>query len=280
MAAGDVLPPLPSMQQTWDSNIQAAIPAKSFLPPAVLGPPRLAEAGRQQPMRQCAAAELSTLAPVLRAPGERPALASAAAPARVPAPDPALLVPPWRATESDPPRADTTSDPALAQVRRATVNSIQALTLLPRAATAQTPSRADAARQQTLRPRSATDRPLVARTWGNSDNRPVLPPACAPALVASPDPARTSLPWRETSPDESKADRASDPAQDQVLQMLLAAKPELRGKPAAFLRLAIPDPLELVKPVRLQKPPPDNDPPAAGSDSPPKPVLEASGVRH
>jgi hypothetical protein len=177
-AAGDVLPPLPAMKAAWDANIQASIPAKSYLPPGVF---------------------------------------------------------------------------------------------------AQKPKRADAAQQQPLRPRPATDRPSVAKTWGDGGDpadRPTLAPATAPALVASPDPARVSGPWRETSPDQAKPDKTTDPAQDQVLQALLAVRPERREKPAAFLRLAIPDPLELQEPLRLQKPPPDDDPPVAAADRPPKPVLQ------
>jgi len=182
-AAGDVLPPLPAMKATWDANIQASIPAKSYLPPAAL---------------------------------------------------------------------------------------------------AQKPKRAEAARQQPLRLRPATDRPSVAKTWGDwgdPEDRPTLAPATAPALVASPDPARVSRPWCETLPDQARPDKTSDPAQDQVLQALLAARPERREKPAAFLRLAIPDPLELQGPVRLQKAPPDDDPPVAATDRPPKPVLQTRRSR-
>jgi hypothetical protein len=55
--------------------------------------------------------------------------------------------------------------------------------------------------------------------------------------------------------------------------LLLARVPALRQKAAPFLRLVIPDPVELVALVRLQKHPPDSDAPVAVTDRPPRPVL-------
>lgn len=175
-----VLPPLPAMPQPWDSKMQAMVPSKSYLPPALTGAPRLADAGRQHRLRLRPAADWASL--------------------------------PW-------------SD---------------------------LPSRL---------------------TWDDLPSRAALAPSQPPACTASPDFTRLVRPWRETGPDPSRSDTTTDPAQDHTARMTMAKVPELRQKAAPYLRLAIPDPLELSTVIHLQKQPPDNDAPAAVTDSPPRPVL-------
>jgi len=142
---------------------------------------------------------------------------------------------------------------------------------LPPAVTG-TPRRAEAARQQPLKPRPNAD--LLAPPWlcGGEARRPVLAPATDLVFAPSRDASQVSQDWRENSPDPDRPDAASDPAQAQAGKRTLATKPELRQKPAPFLRLAIPDPQGAAAGVSLQKTPPDSDPPAAAG-APPRPQL-------
>jgi hypothetical protein len=126
---------------------------------------------------------------------------------------------------------------------------------------------------------AAAERPLgaavPARAW-EACVRPFLLPVRALAFAISPDPARLARPWRDTDADPARAAAAADPVEEQIRRVTFAGKPELRQKPAPFLRLAIPDPLGPATALRLLQQPPDADPPAAAADKPPKPVLPAT----
>jgi hypothetical protein len=145
---------------------------------------------------------------------------------------------------------------------------------LPSAVT-NTPRLAEAARQQPLRLRPAADLPALAWSSGISLRAPHLTPGTSLARIASADAGVSPQSLRETQPDQGRPDIATDPAQDQVSRLTLASTPELRQKPAPFVRLAIPDPAGLPAVIGLPKPPPDNDAPVAVTDSPPRPVMQA-----
>ena len=135
------------------------------------------------------------------------------------------------------------------------------------------PRLAETSKQQPLRLRASADLPAPAFQPTDPASRPSLEPSGPPARAAAPDAARLARPWRETSPDPDRASMTADPVQDQVLRVTLAISPELRQRPAPYLHLAIPDPLSPSGVVRLQKEPPDNDPPVAVTDRPLRPVL-------
>jgi len=79
------------------------------------------------------------------------------------------------------------------------------------------------------------------------------------------------LAFVETPPDLARPNSMSDPVEDAVRREILAKTPEQHQKPAPFLNLAIPDPLEIPKTVGLRDAPVDSDPPSASI--PPRPVL-------
>lgn len=67
-------------------------------------------------------------------------------------------------------------------------------------------------------------------------------------------------------------DRASleDPTAEDSLKTALSAAPPIRGNPAPFLRLNLPDPFENAQTVRLRAMPPEEHGPATGPVRPPK----------
>jgi hypothetical protein len=136
-----------------------------------------------------------------------------------------------------------------------------------------TPRLAETSRQQPLRLRPSGDLPALVRASGELGSRPALTPASAPACAEPPDASRLARPWCETSPDPARANLTADPAQDQMLAKTMAAGPELKQKPAPYLRLAIPDPLPACAVIRLRKDPPDNDAPVALTERSLRPVL-------
>jgi hypothetical protein len=100
-----------------------------------------------------------------------------------------------------------------------------------------------------------------------------LVPSSFPAYAASPDPARLSIPWPDTPADMARPMPTDDPGEGRARRAVLAQAPELRPAAAPFFRLSIPDPFEVLGPLRYSSPPPDRDPPAVSSGLPPKPRL-------
>ena len=84
---------------------------------------------------------------------------------------------------------------------------------------------------------------------------------------------RLTAPWRAVAADSDRPDTMSDPALASSRRRLLGAVPELRQKPAPFLRLVIPNPLETLAEVQLGKSPADGDGPARDFNMLPKPTL-------
>lgn len=144
---------------------------------------------------------------------------------------------------------------------------------LPPAVIGRQPRPAETAQQQALRLRPTPDRPGVAGPAGPLLVTPYLVPSGPLAYAASPEVVRWTPPWRAATPDPGRPDATSDPAQELAYRRLLMAQPPWRQKPAAFLRLTIPDPLETVTEIRLAKPSPDADGPARDDGLPPKPTL-------
>ena len=81
------------------------------------------------------------------------------------------------------------------------------------------------------------------------------------------------LAFVDTPPDLARPNNMSDPVEDAVRKEILAKTPEQHQKPAPFLSLSIPDPLEIPKTVGLREAPLDSDPPSASI--PPRPILGA-----
>ncbi len=79
--------------------------------------------------------------------------------------------------------------------------------------------------------------------------------------------------WSETSVDVARPDTTSDPVEKQTRRETLAQIPELRQKPAPFVRIPIPDPLENQRLIGLREQPADNDAPLSSTGTPPRPVL-------
>jgi hypothetical protein len=106
---------------------------------------------------------------------------------------------------------------------------------------------------------------------------PDLPPMSPLAWVPFPDPSELSVPVTWSGPDGDSAKLSSDPTSGQSRLAVLAGRPLLRGAPAAFLRLAIPDPFGRIDAVKLdiEAMPPDNDPPAL-PQTPPDPTMPPS----
>jgi len=127
-------------------------------------------------------------------------------------------------------------------------------------------------REETSEPQAAAS-PSSAGVTARGPVAPPLSPSGPPVRTSSPDEAGFSPAWRETGPDPVRASTTTDPVKDQVLGKILAVVPELRQKPAPYLRLAIPDPLPENRVVRLQKEPPDKDAPVAVTDRSLRPVL-------
>jgi hypothetical protein len=135
------------------------------------------------------------------------------------------------------------------------------------------PRVAEAAKPRPLQLRPAADWPALAWMESDPQARPVLAPAAPPVHLPPLDPAQISRPWCNTPPDAARPDLATDPASVPMLTRTMSSSPELRQKPAPFLRLAIPDPLPPNACLGLQKELPDNVPPAAVTDRSPKPIL-------
>jgi hypothetical protein len=131
----------------------------------------------------------------------------------------------------------------------------------------------ETARLQPMPTRPATDRPPLAWDLGSLPSRLYLTPAGPPSYAPPPDPARLVAPWREIGPDADRPTPATDPVLHSARGIALAGIPELKQKPAPFLRIGLPDPAEQAIPLRLKEPPPDKDGPAASFDLPPKPFL-------
>ena len=144
---------------------------------------------------------------------------------------------------------------------------------LPPAGAGRQPLRAEAAKPRPLRLRPAADRPPLAWDTGLTLPAPVLSPSGPRAYAASPDPALLSKPWQQTGADPDSATALNDPTQEQAHREHLRAIPEMRPNPAALLRLSIPDPDELSRPIRLASPPPDTDAPAWFRESMSRPLL-------
>jgi hypothetical protein len=77
----------------------------------------------------------------------------------------------------------------------------------------------------------------------------------------------------DTPADAARPDRMSDPVEDNVRKEILAKAPEQHQKPAPFLSLSIPDPLEIPKTIGLREQPADTEAPVA--TIPARPVLGA-----
>jgi len=82
--------------------------------------------------------------------------------------------------------------------------------------------------------------------------------------------------WSQTPSDAARVERTSDPVEDYALREILARVPELRQKPAPFLRLEIPEPVELPRLIGLREQPADNDAPVVATSALPRPVLPVS----
>jgi hypothetical protein len=74
-------------------------------------------------------------------------------------------------------------------------------------------------------------------------------------------------------PDSARPTFATDPARDQALRMILSLLPELRQKSSPYMRIAIPDTLELQRMIALPAPIPDNDPPVIEAIPASRPTL-------
>ena len=144
---------------------------------------------------------------------------------------------------------------------------------LPSAVFTTDPRRAEAAKQHAIGLRATFDRPVVAWDTGLAPQSPYLTPAGPLAYTPSTDSAALVPALRATSADQERAVPAADPAMEASRGKLLSTVPEMRCRPAPFLKLSIPDPAESLVPIRLTKPPPDIDPPAASYQLPPKPPL-------
>ncbi len=79
--------------------------------------------------------------------------------------------------------------------------------------------------------------------------------------------------WTETPADSARPERSGDPVEAQIRREILARVPELRQKPAPFLRVDIPDPLENSRQLSLREQPADSSAPVTVSGIPPRPVL-------
>lgn len=132
---------------------------------------------------------------------------------------------------------------------------------------------AEVATLPSLRLRPTADLPPLAALAGPPLAGPYLVPSGPLAYTPSPEVARLTAPWRPVEADPERATAAGDPALEAVRRRLLSAIPEQRQKPAPFLRLTVPNPLELPQEVRLSQPRADTDGPARDFDLPPKPVL-------
>lgn len=123
-----------------------------------------------------------------------------------------------------------------------------------------------------FRPRPTADVPPLAREAEPAVPAPVRMAAAPPVSVSSPDPER--LPSLPTShaPHPDQVGATTDPAAEAVREASLAALPEFRKVAPGFLRLAIPDPYESVRDLRLRRQLPD-DCPEVPDDLPPKPPL-------
>jgi hypothetical protein len=144
---------------------------------------------------------------------------------------------------------------------------------LPRAALGRDPALADAAKLRALRLRPSVDIPQVAVDSTLRLPAPFLRPATPLASSPSPDAAQLAWPGAPTFADPGRATPTSDPAQDSARDAMLSVRPDVPQKPAPFLRVNLPDPEELVAPMRLEETPPDNDPPAFSLEMPPQPML-------
>lgn len=118
----------------------------------------------------------------------------------------------------------------------------------------------------------ARDQPSLAWELGPYPAWPYLMPATPPAFAPVPDPGRLVAPWRPQEPDGDRAVVAADPVLQPARQATLAGVPELKQKPAPFVKMNLPNPFETTAAIRT-KPLADADPPAASSELPPKPYL-------
>jgi hypothetical protein len=144
---------------------------------------------------------------------------------------------------------------------------------LPRAAIGREPVAADAAKLRPLRARPSVDIPQVAEETALRLPAPRLRPATPLAYSPSPDPARLAFPGASTLADPDRPTATSDTAQEDGRRAVLWVRPDVSQKAASFLRVALPDPEELAAPVRLEKAPADDDPPAYSLELPPQPMM-------
>ena len=79
--------------------------------------------------------------------------------------------------------------------------------------------------------------------------------------------------WGETPPDAARPDMFGDPVEKSARRETLSQVPELRQKPAAFDRIAIPEPLENPRLLGLREQPADTDAPMTSTGTPQRPVL-------
>jgi len=79
--------------------------------------------------------------------------------------------------------------------------------------------------------------------------------------------------WSDAPADGARPDRNSDPVAVQVRREILARQPELRMKPAPYLRIEIPEPVETPRLLGLREQPADSSVPVTASGIAPRPVL-------
>jgi hypothetical protein len=127
--------------------------------------------------------------------------------------------------------------------------------------------------QPPLRPRPAADLPPVASPSDAAGvvrrPMPVGPLAYAPSQDVDALPMRMS----DGRPFTDRATAATDPTVEPSRLTVLSVVPPYRRAPAPFLRLMIPDPFELVTPLKLRRTLPDGEGPASAPSLFPKPKL-------
>lgn len=79
--------------------------------------------------------------------------------------------------------------------------------------------------------------------------------------------------WTDTPIDAARPERTGDPVEAQIRREILSRTPELRQKPAPFIRVEIPDPRANARQLSLREQPADSSAPVTASGIPPRPVL-------
>jgi hypothetical protein len=246
------LPPFAAAPRPSRTATLVPAPAATWLPPARLAEtPRLVPLVGQQPVRRHPVAELPELAWLLPPPAP---LLRAEAPAHVASPDPTVLL-------------------GLLTGSGLSASMVPRRSWLPPANPPAAPHRLSSDGRYSLVSRPVRDLPPLA--FAPAPFTPSLPelPTTPRAYAALPDPAQVPL---QSAAFASRPDRptvAADPTLDFSQQRVLSPILGMRLSPAPFLRLAIPDPFELVTAVELHRPLPDDDPPAPAPGLPERPPL-------